>query len=82
MTFMCTNRHAVSTSIPENPNALSPWIQNIGDLSDLDLIGVASLTKAAAIAKPHPTPIVPNVPASNLYKMKIMHTNNVTYDVT
>ena len=55
--------HAVSSSIPENPKALSPWIQNTGGT-----VGVVCETRAAAIAKPHPTPIVPNVPASNLYR--------------
>lgn len=54
--------HMVSTSMPENPKALSPSTQTIlRPLSPLLLSRVA-----AAIAKPRPTPIVPNVPASNL----------------
>ena len=57
--------HAVSSSIPENPNALSPCTHTT-------LLGVReasvwlSASRAAAIANPIPTPIVPNVPASNL----------------
>lgn len=51
----------VSTSIPENPKALSPSMQTTR------FSGVWSLaTIAAAIAKPSPTPIVPKVPASSL----------------
>ena len=57
--------HAVSSSILENPNALSPCTHTI-------LLGVReasvwlSAIRAAAIANPIPTPIVPNVPASSL----------------
>lgn len=57
-----THLHMVSTSMPENPKALSPSTQTIRrPLSPLFLSRVA-----AAIANPRPTPIVPNVPASNL----------------
>lgn len=57
---------AVSSSIPENPNALSPWIHTTlsGELPDL--LATLRENMAAAIANPVPTPIVPNVPASNL----------------
>ena len=57
--------HAVSSSIPENPNALSPCTHTT-------LLGIReasvwlSASRAAAIANPIPTPIVPNVPASSL----------------
>lgn len=48
--------------MPENPKALSPSTHTIRrPFSPLLLSSVA-----AAIAKPRPTPIVPNVPASNL----------------
>lgn len=57
-----THLHMVSTSMPENPKALSPSTHTIlRPFSPLLLSSVA-----AAIAKPRPTPIVPNVPASNL----------------
>ena len=57
-----THLHMVSTSMPENPKALSPSTQTTRrPLSPLFLSRVA-----AAIANPRPTPIVPNVPASNL----------------
>lgn len=60
---------AVSNSIPENPKALSPWIHTTGnELWVLTLLSLSPSTTAAAMAKPHPTPIVPNVPASNLWR--------------
>lgn len=58
--------------MPENPKALSPWIQITLSFS---LAGLSRATKAAAIANPLPTPIVANVPASNLkinYKNYLM----------
>lgn len=58
----CTHLHMVSTSMPEKPKALSPSTQTI--LWPLPLLLFSNA--AAAIAKPRPTPIVPNVPASNL----------------
>lgn len=53
--------HIVSISIPENPKALSPWM-------DITLFpGAWSLHQIpAATANPNPTPIVPKLPASNL----------------
>lgn len=57
-----THLHMVSTSMPENPKALSPSTQTIR--RPLSPLFVSRL--AAAIANPRPTPIVPNVPASNL----------------
>ena len=51
----------VSTSIPEKPKALSPSM-HITLLPEFS----ARHQIAAAIAKPKPTPIVPNVPASSL----------------
>ena len=65
-----TNVHylcAVSTSIPEKPNALSPCMHTTGPRSDG---GLFCSKRAAAIANPQPTPIVPNVPASNLFQIK------------
>lgn len=56
-----THLHMVSTSMPENPKALSPSTQT----TFLPLGSFVS-SAAAAMAKPRPTPIVPNVPASNL----------------
>ncbi len=53
----------VSTSMPEKPKALSPSIHT----TLWTLFCVCSKT-AAAMANPGPTPIVPNVPASNLYR--------------
>ena len=53
-------RIIVSTSIPLNPNALSPSTQTTLDSGSWSL-----QYTAAAIANPRPTPIVPNVPASN-----------------
>ena len=65
------HRQAVSNSIPENPKALSPCMHTTGS-RDLWPFPTAlqslSITMAAAIAKPHPTPIVPNVPASSLWR--------------
>lgn len=58
-----THLHMVSTSMPENPKALSPSTQTI--LRPLSPLVFSAA--AAAIAKPRPTPIVPNVPASNLH---------------
>lgn len=55
----------VSTSMPENPNALSPSTQMTCCPGFLSLA-----TKAAAMAKPKPTPIVPKVPASSLLGKK------------
>ena len=52
-------RIIVSTSIPLNPNALSPSTQITLDSGSWSL-----QYTAAAIANPRPTPIVPNVPAS------------------
>lgn len=57
-----THLHMVSTSMPENPKALSPSTHTI--LRPFSPLLRSSV--AAAIAKPRPTPIVPNVPASNL----------------
>lgn len=55
----------VSTSMPENPKALSPSTQMTR------FPGLLSLaTTAAAIANPKPTPIVPKVPASSLLGAK------------
>ena len=54
-----TYLQAVSISIPEKPKALSPCIQNTGDL-------LPDGIRDAAIANPQPTPMVPNVPASSL----------------
>lgn len=51
----------VSTSMPENPKALSPSTQMTLFPGFLSLA-----TIAAAIANPKPTPIVPKVPASSL----------------
>lgn len=53
--------HIVSISIPENPKALSPWM-------DITLFpGAWSLHQIpAATANPNPTPIVPKLPASSL----------------
>ena len=59
------NLAAVSSSIPEKPNAESPWMQNTGEGSSPFPFNSAC-TRAAAMAKPQPTPIVPNVPASSL----------------
>jgi hypothetical protein len=61
----------VSTSMPENPKALSPSTQMTRCPGFLSLA-----TRAAAIANPKPTPIVPKVPASSLLgnKAKIKHT--------
>ena len=60
----------VSTSMPENPNALSPSTQMTRCPGFLSLA-----TIAAAMANPKPTPIVPKVPASSLLgnraKMKL-----------
>lgn len=58
----CTNLHMVSTSIPENPKALSPSTH-----TTLWPVFWFLCTVAAAMAKPRPTPIVPKVPASNLH---------------
>lgn len=55
----------VSTSMPENPNALSPSTQMTRCPGLLSLA-----TMAAAIANPKPTPIVPKVPASSLLENK------------
>lgn len=55
----------VSTSMPENPNALSPSTQMTRCLGFLSLA-----TIAAAMANPKPTPIVPKVPASSLLENK------------
>lgn len=61
-----TYLHIVSTSMPENPKALSPSTQ-----TTLWPLFLLLSTAAAAIAKPRPTPIVPNVPASNLHVIRI-----------
>ena len=57
----CTYLQIVSISIPEKPNALSPWME-------MTLFpGAWSLHQIpAATANPNPTPIVPKLPASNL----------------
>ena len=54
---------AVSTSMPENPNALSPSMATTGARW---ASGRLCSTRAAATANPQPTPMVPNVPASSL----------------
>lgn len=56
----------VSTSMPENPKALSPSTQ-----TTLLLLSLLFSTAAAAMAKPRPTPIVPKVPASNLHILRV-----------
>lgn len=56
----------VSTSMPENPKALSPSTQMTRCPGLLSLA-----TRAAAIANPKPTPIVPKVPASSLLRTKL-----------
>lgn len=48
----------VSTSMPENPNALSPSTQMTHRPEFLSLAAIE-----AALANPKPTPIVPEVPA-------------------
>jgi len=61
------NLQAVSTSMPENPNALSPWTQTTR------VSGLWSRHQAAAaIAEPQPTPIVPNDPASRLHAQQML----------
>ena len=52
----CTCLTIVSTSMPENPKALSPSTATTS----------RSVQVAAAIAYPNPTPMVPHVPASSL----------------
>ena len=68
--IQCTPAYlcAVSTSIPEKPNALSPCMHTTGPRSDG---GLCCSKRAAAIANPQPTPIVPNVPASNLCQIQV-----------
>lgn len=55
--------HIVSTSMPEKPKALSPSTHTTRWPLPRSLSSTAE-----AMAKPRPTPIVPNVPASNLQK--------------
>lgn len=59
--YLVNYLHIVSISIPENPKALSPWM-------DITLFpGAWSLHQIpAATANPNPTPMVPKLPASNL----------------
>lgn len=61
---------ATSSSIPENPNALSPWIQNTCPFSPVSLWLESRTMRLAAIAYPHPRPIVAKVPASSLEREK------------
>lgn len=72
--WLRTHLHMVSTSMPENPKALSPSTHTMRrPLSPLFFSRVA-----AAIANPRPTPIVPNVPASNLTGYEETQNNDCT----